>query len=794
MLFGQTAPMTDLANPITISTNSVDGTHFRTCPLCEATCGLEITVKDGKVGRIRGDMDDVFSKGFICPKGSTIKDLDDDPDRLKHPLIRTSNNGGSTDGNAGGAGGKSSTWREVTWEEAFAEIDRGLKEVRAKHGNDSVAIYLGNPNAHNLSSALFSGGFVKSLRTKNVYSASTVDQMPKQLSAGLMFGNLLSIPVPDIDHTDYLLMLGANPYESNGSLMTAPDMPKRIEKLKARGGKLVVVDPRRTKTAEQGEHIAIKPAGDSPWLLSLIHTIFAEGLTKLAHYEQYLNGLDQIKTIASAPEFSPEATATATGIDAATTRRIARELCAAPTAAVYGRIGTCNQAFGTMSSWLIDVLNTVSGNLDRVGGAVFPKPVTGGANQRGANGKGRGVITGRFTSRVRKSPEVFGEFPASSMAEEMTTEGPGQIKALFTIAGNPVLSVPNSDALDAALANLEFMVSYDMYLNETTKHAHVVLPSPRILAKSHYDVSLYALAIRSVANYSAPVFPLHDYEMAEWEVFTRLAAIAAGLGTEVDPAALDESNLVDQVTKLVATDGSGITGRDPQDIMTMLGTTAGPERQLDLALRTGPFGDHFGSRAGTSIEHLRNNPHGVDFGALQSRLPDVLRTPTGLIELAPPCLVDDVARLRTSLLEATVQQGEAQGASPDQAPLSLIGRRHIKSNNSWMHNVRILVKGKPRCTMHIHPDDAAVRSIVEGATVRVRSSAGALEVIAEITDSIMAGVVSIPHGWGHDHEGARMTIASQNSGVNTNRLVPSDAVDVLSGNAVTNGIKVFVTL
>jgi anaerobic selenocysteine-containing dehydrogenase len=786
--------MTDLAESTATSVesksttaNNVDGTHFRTCPLCEATCGLEITVKDGKVARIRGDMEDVFSKGFICPKGSTVKDLDDDPDRLKLPLIRTPH-----------ADGKSSTWREVSWEEAFAEIDRGLKDVRAKHGNDAVAIYLGNPNAHSLSSALFSGGFVKSLRTKNVYSASTVDQMPKQLSAGLMFGNLLSIPVPDIDHTDYLVMLGANPYESNGSLMTAPDMPRRIEALKARGGKLVVVDPRRTKTADQGEHIAIKPAGDSPWLLSLLHTIFEEGLVKLAHYEQYLNGLEIIKRIATAPEFSPEATAAATGVSAETTRRIARELCAASTAAVYGRIGTCNQAFGTMASWLIDVLNVVSGNLDRVGGAVFPKPVTGGANQRGANGKGRGVITGRFRSRVRNAPEVFGEFPASSMAEEMTTQGLGQIKALFTIAGNPVLSVPNSDALDAALPNLEFMVSYDMYLNETTKHAHVVLPAPRILAKSHYDVSLYALAIRSVANYSAPVFPLHDYEMAEWEVFTRLGAIGSGLGTEVDPAALDESNLVDQVNKLTQTEGSGITGRDTREIMTMLGTVAGPERQLDLSLRTGPFGDHFGTREATDFEptslaHLRNNPHGVDFGALQSRLPDVLRTPTGLIELAPPSLIDDVARLRSSLAQRSLSQSEAQGATPDQAPLSLIGRRHIRSNNSWMHNVRVLVKGKPRCTMHMHPEDARVRSIVEGAIVQVRSSVGALQVVAELTDSIMPGVVSIPHGWGHDHDDARMTIAAQNAGVNTNRLVPSDAIDVLSGNAVTNGIEVFVT-
>jgi anaerobic selenocysteine-containing dehydrogenase len=757
--------------------------HFRTCPLCEATCGLEISVRSGKVHRIRGDRDDVFSSGFICAKGSTIKDLDDDPDRIRTPMIR--------ERSTNSVGVTTSTWREATWEEAFEAIDAGLSHVRATYGNDAVGLYFGNPTAHNLSGALYNGNFARALRSKNVFSASTVDQMPKQVSSGLMFGTVISIPVPDIDRTDYLLMLGANPYESNGSLMTAPDMPGRIEKLVARGGRLIVVDPRRTKTAEKGEHIAIRPGSDAAFLLALLHVIFVDGLVDLGRCDSLVNGLDEMCAIAEAQEFSPEATAAFTGIDAQVTRRVARELSAAKTAAVYGRIGTCTQEFGSIASWLVDVLNVVTGNLDREGGAMFTRPATGSPLTRGKPGVGRGVQFDRWKSRVRNAPEVFGEFPAAVIAEEIETPGDGQIRAMVTLAGNPVLSTPDSDRIDRALESLEFMVSVDLYLNETTKHADVLLPAARVLTRSHYDVSLYSLAIRNVANYSAPVFTLNDNERAEWETMIRLTAIAQGRGVDIDVEEFDTQLARDAVTKLTTIEGSGVTGRDPEELMAMLSESRGPDRLLDVQLRTGPYGDFFGTNPdGLTLAKLKANPHGIDFGPLEPSLPGSLRTPSGRVELAPQLLVDDVARLRD-----TMEKRRADSASgiANAKPFLLVGRRHVRSNNSWMHNLAVLVKGKPRCTMQMHPDDATAIGLIAGDLANVTSASGVASVVVETTDSIMRGVVSIPHGWGHDHPDARMRVAAEFAGVNANRLVPGDVLDLPSGNAVTNGVAVAIS-
>jgi anaerobic selenocysteine-containing dehydrogenase len=762
----------------------------RTCPLCEATCGLEITIRDNKVRRIRGDRDDVFSKGFICPKGSTVKDLDNDPDRIRVPMIR-----------------EGRTWREASWEEAFAEIDRGLNGVRNEYGNDAVALYFGNPTAHNLSGAFYNGALARALRTKHIFSASTVDQMPKQVSAGLMFGTVISIPVPDIDRTDYLLMLGANPYESNGSLMTAPDMPGRIEALTARGGKLVVVDPRRTKTAQQGEHVAIRPGTDGAFLLSLLHVVFAENRVNLGACAAFVNGLDEIRELAAS--FSPEETASFTGIEANTTARIARELCDAKRAAVYGRIGTCTQEFGTIASWLIDVLNVVTGNLDREGGAMFARPAVGSPLTRGKPGKGRGVQFARWSSRVRNAPEVYGEFPAAVLAEEIETPGEGKIRALITLAGNPILSTPHSDDLDRAIASLDFMVSVDIYLNETTKHANVLLPAPRILTRSHFDVSLYTLAIRNVANWSAPVFELNDDERYEWETILRLVAIVNGKGVDVDVNVLDEQMALDAVTKLTQNSDTPVFGRNPHELVEMIGSFRGPDRLLDIQLRTGPYGDHFGSRNdtvttyshgdinGLSLDLLSKHPHGIDFGPLTSQLPNALRTSTGCIELAPSSLVQDVQRLQTKMRDVANASRAAvtnvnNSCGVTDAPLLMIGRRHLRSNNSWMHNVSVLVKGKPRCTMQMHPHDAKSRNIVDGDLAVIESSSANASIVVEVTDEVMQGVVSIPHGWGHDHVDARQRVAFANAGVNTNRLVPSDLIDVPSGNAVTNGVVVTV--
>jgi anaerobic selenocysteine-containing dehydrogenase len=576
-------------------------------------------------------------------------------------------------------------------------------------------------------------------------------------------------------------MLGANPFESNGSLMTAPDIPGRLRALRERGGKLVVVDPRRTKTAEAAdEHVPIRPGADALFLFALVQVLFADDLVDLGAVAAHVNGVDEMQDLAL--EFTPERVAPACGIDAATIRRIAHELVAAPTAAVYGRIGTCTQEFGTLASWLVDVLNVCTGNLDRPGGAMFTRPATGGANTGGTPGRGRGVAFGRRHSRVRALPEFYGELPVVCLAEEIDTPGDGQVRALITIAGNPASSSPDASRLDRALASLDFMVSVDIYVNETTRHADVILPPEPELARGHYDLALYSLAIRNVANYSPPLVDLAPGEVPEWQTLLRLAAILQGLGPGADVEALDDFVVAGLVQKAVARSGSNVEGRDPDELTKMLATRRGPERVLDVMLRTGPYGDGFGADGdGLSLAVLEERPHGVDLGPLRPRVPEVLRTPSGRIELVPEPCAQDVTRLRLAL-----DRRVARGA------LVLVGRRDLRSNNSWMHNVNVLVKGKARCTVHVHPDDAKRLGVADGADVAVRSDAGQVVLPAEVTDAVMPGVVSIPHGWGHDAEGIRLGTAGRRPGVNSNVLAGSDVFDPLSGNAVLNGIPVEV--
>ena len=739
-----------------------------TCPLCEATCGLELHVEDNEVTLVRGDRDDVFSHGYLCPKGTAIRALEADPDRIRVPQIRVGDE-----------------WRDATWDEAFELIEANLTRIVAEHGPDAVAVYLGNPTAHNLSGLLYNRVLLQALRTKNVYSASTVDQMPKQVSAGLMFGAALTIPVPDVDRTDYLLMLGANPFASNGSLMTAPDIPGRLRALRKRGGRLVVVDPRRSKTAEEAdEHCFIRPGTDAHFLAALAQVIVDEDLVDLGTVEPWVAGLDALREVVA--PFTPEIVAPVCGIDAETIRAIAHDLVGAECAAVYGRIGTCTQEFGTLASWLVDVLNVITGNLDRPGGAMFAKPATA-APTSGAPGTGRGVRFGRRRSRVRDLPEFFGELPAVCLAEEIETPGDGQIRAFVTIAGNPAVSNPDSDRLDRAIASLDFMVSVDIYRNETTRHADVILPPERALARGHYDVALYSLAIHNVANYSPPVFELEAGEMPEWEIMLRLAAIASGLGAHADIEALDDLVVGDLVRKTVTRSGGPLEGRDADELFAMLAPRRGPERLLDFMLRSGAYGDGFGhDESGLSLQKLLDHPHGIDLGPLEPRIPELLRTPSGMIELAPEALLDDVVRLQASV-------AEHRPSTNGERPFVLIGRRDLRSNNSWMHNVDVLVKGKERCTLHVNPADAKRCGIVDGTAVLVASPSGQVKLPAEVTDAIMPGVVSIPHGWGHDSEGAALRIAQRRPGVNSNVLAGTDLFDPLSGNAVLNGIPVTLT-
>jgi anaerobic selenocysteine-containing dehydrogenase len=728
----------------------------RTCPLCEATCGLEITLSGADVLGIRGDPKDVFSAGFLCPKAYGLKGLQEDPDRVRTPLRRTP------------AGG----FEPVGWDEAFAEIDRRLRGVHDVYGREAVAAYFGNPAAHNLSALLYGRALLRALGSRNIYSAATVDQFPKQMASALMFGTSFSVPVPDLDRTDHLLILGANPLASNGSLMTAPDARGRLRAIQERGGRVVVVDPRRSRTAEVAdEHVFIRPGTDALLLFALVHALFDEDLDAPGAAAELSNGLDELRGLSE--PFSPEAVAAACGVPAETTRRMARELAAAPTAAVYGRIGTTTQEFGTLASWLVDVLNLLTGNLDRPGGAMFNRPAAGAPNTKGEPGRGRGARFARWHSRVRGLGEIFGELPAVCLAEEIQTPGADQVRALITLAGNPVLSTPNSERLDAALDDLELMVSVDIYVNETTRHADFILPGPSPLERAHYDVALYQFAVRNVAHYSPPSLPSDVPD--EWHTLLRLTGVAAGLGPDADVDALDEQVALELARREAADSHSPMAGRDAAEIVASLVDAdgeprGGPERLLDLMLRCGPYR--------LSLADLEAAPHGVDLGPLQPRLPEVLRTPSGRIELAPPEIVADVPRLRAALQR------------PRNGGMVLVGRRQLRSNNSWMHNLPALVKGPVRCTAHVHPDDAQRLGLRDGEPATVRSRTGSVQVPVEVTDAIMPGVVSIPHGWGHDAPGAAMRVAARHAGTNSNVLADELLIDAVSGNAVLNGIPV----
>ncbi|WP_227978878.1 molybdopterin-dependent oxidoreductase [Nocardia spumae] len=729
-------------------------TAYRTCPLCEAVCGLEITLDaEDRVTRVRGDREDPFSRGFICPKGASLGALDADPDRLTEPMIRDR----ATD-----------TWRPATWAQAFELIAERAPAVVGEHGRQAAALYLGNPNAHTVAGALYVPALIRALSTRNLFSASTADQMPKQVSSGLMFGDPLTVAVPDLDRTDYLLMLGANPLESNGSLCTAPDYPGRLKALRKRGGRLVVVDPRRTRTADLAdEHLFIRPGSDAYLLFGIVHTLFAEELVDIGAEGVPVDGIEQIRSVAV--PFTPDAVRERTGIPAETVVRLARELAAAPTAAVYARIGTCTAEFGTLTQWLVDVINVLTGNLDRPGGAMFATAAALGIVRT------RPFRLGRWTSRVRELPETMGEFPIATLADEITTPGDGQVRMLVTVAGNPVLSAPAGARLGDALAGLEFMVSVDRYLNETTRHADVILPPPRTLQAPHYDFALLQFAVHNYARYSPPVVPSSENRPSEPEILARLALSLSGqqAGPDLDPvAAVDELIIAGTLRK------AGLDSRRGE----LIGANT-TEQRIDLMLRLGPYGEWNPEREpvdvaanGLNLQVLLDNPHGIDLGALRPRLPGALRTASRRIDLAPQPLLDDTTRLVAGLTDAR----------PD---VVLIGRRQLRSNNSWMHNVATLVGGSNTCTLHIHPDDVARLGL--GELAAIESAAGKLTVTVEPNDKIMPGVVSLPHGWGH--AGSTQTVARAHAGVNANTLTDDSRIDVLSGNAVFNGVPVTIT-
>ncbi len=694
--------------------------HHRACHLCEAICGLTIeteTQSDGsqQILSIKGDAQDSFSNGHICPKAVALQDIQHDPDRIRQPMRRVG-----------------SEWQAIEWEEAFALVAERLADIQARHGQNAVAVYQGNPSVHNYGLMTHSNYFLGQLKTRNRYSATSVDQLPHHLTSHLMYGHGLLIPIPDIDHTDFMLILGGNPLASNGSIMTVPNVEKRLKAIKARGGKVVVVDPRRSETASiADQHIFVRPGGDAALLFGVLNTLFEEGLTRTSHLP--IDGIEEVRKAVA--DFTAEAMSVRCGVPAETIRQLARDFSGADKAVCYGRMGVSTQVFGTLCQWVVQLINLVTGNLDRVGGVLCTEPAVDlVATTSGGH-------FNRWQSRVSGLPEYAGELPVSALAEEMLTPGEGQIRALVTVAGNPVLSTPNGRQLEQALDGLEFMLCIDFYINETTRYADLILPPTAPLEHDHYDTTFNVFAVRNVTRFNEPVLAKPAGALHDWEIFVGLAKPFAAK-TE-----------------------------------TVLKPTMEPAQMIDMGLRFGLYGDK--SEHQLSVAKLREHPHGIDLGALKPNLLERLKTPSKTVLAAPDILLNDLARF-------------AAQPAPKADELVLIGRRHVRSNNSWMHNYHRLVKGKPRHQLLMNPQDMASRALTDGQLVSVRSRVGMIEVEAVGSDEMMQGVVSLPHGWGHGRPGVQMAIASAQPGASANDLTDERQLDVLSGNAALNGVPVVV--
>jgi anaerobic selenocysteine-containing dehydrogenase len=708
--------------------------RLATCPLCEAACGIVVTVRGGTIGEIRGDPDDPASRGHICPKAVALKDLHEDPDRLRHPVKRVGEE-----------------WVRISWREAIDLTVRGIRGVQSRHGRNAMAVYNGNPTVHSAGAMLWAPALTKTIGTRNRYSATSVDQLPHHLAALLCFGHPLLIPIPDIDHTDCFIIFGANPAVSNGSLMTAPDVAKRLKDIRARGGDVIVIDPRRTETADiASENHFIRPGTDALALLAMIQVLFAEELVTLGRVGEFADGVDTLREL-SAP-YTPERVSLATGMAPDVIRSVARRLATTTRAVMYGRVGVSTQEFGGVCCWLITALNALTGHLDATGGAMFTAPAVDVLRGGGMYSGGR---MARWHSRVRKLPEFAGELPVAALAEEMDTPGDGQIRGFLTHAGNPVLSTPNGARLDRALAQLEFYVAIDFYINATTRHAHVILPPTGGLERGHYDLIFHALAIRNTAKWSPAVMPADAGARADWEIL---------------------SDLNWRLTR------GGLIARAKSWGVTRFARTVGLRGMIKRALATSRYGEK------VSMKSLERLPHGVDLGPLTPMLPERLRTPDKRIALAPALLAADIARVHAALdafdRAATAHSGDT---------LQLISRRDLRSNNSWMANSVRLVRGKRRCDLLMHPDDAAARGLVDGDQVHVQSRSGVIDVSIEVSETIMPGVVCLPHGWGHNRPGVRMQVARAHGGASVNDVTDDQRVDVLSGNAAFSGTPVRVT-
>ncbi|MGO9452189.1 MAG: molybdopterin-dependent oxidoreductase [Candidatus Binataceae bacterium] len=732
-------------------------TAYRVCPFCEATCGVAIEVEGKSIISVRGDKDDPFSRGYICPKAYGLKEMYEDPDRLRRPVRRTA-----------------SGWEEISWDEAYREVAARLLSIREKYGNKSVGIYAGNPVAHDFA-YIYADVLGRALPGRTVFNSAAVDHLPKVIQTGLMFGGPFgaTLPIPDIDRTQYLLIVGANPAVSHGSMMTMPDAPGRLKGVIQRGGKVVVIDPRRTETAKiASEHHFIRPGTDAAFMLAIVHTLFEDRRVNLGAAEGMVNGLDTVEAVAR--DFAPESVAGYCGIPAAVIRRIAREFASAPAAACYGRLGTCVQEFGTLASWGVDLINVLSGNLDRPGGVMFSNP----AASRSVLAKGSPFEFGRWRSRVSGQLETGSMIPSSTMAEEILTEGDGQVRAMILLMTNTLRSAANSEQLELAFSRLDFLVALDFYINETTRYAHIILPTPVAAEQPHYEFSFYNFAVRNITKWSSAAVPASAETPSSWRVLLNLSRFLMGAAAKSEKE-MDDA-LFAQLVGAMVKKTRRWPGLTAEEVLDNVAGEWGPERMADMLLRIGPYGDGFGRRPeGLTLAKVKANPHGIDLGPLEPRLHEIINTKSGPIELAPATMMNDMPRLRARM---------SQGSDG----MVLIGRRILRTANSSMHNLPALVKGRDQCTLQISPGDAHRIGLKNRGTARVTSRAGSVVAPVEITDDLMPGVVSLPHGWGHNVKDSHLSVAKAHAGVNINALTNNRTYDEASGTAVLVGTPVTV--
>lgn len=734
-------------------------TLYRSCPTCEASCGLKMEVdkQTRQVVSIHGDPDNHRSKGYVCAKSQAFRYIYEDQERLTKPVKKTA------DG-----------WQEISWEEALSETASKLAAIRDQYGKDAIAMYYGNPNGHNFSTQIYTQMFITLLNTERFFSAGSVDQQPKNLGCELMYGNAWVFPIPDIDHSDFFVCMGGNPMVSQGSLMSAPDIENRLKGIQQRGGSVVVIDPRRTETADMADqHLFVRPGTDAFLLMAFVNELFATNRVAPGRLAEFTDGIEQLQEL-SAP-YTPETVADITGISAAQTRQLVNDFCSAETPVLYGRIGLCTQRFGTLASWLVDVVNILRGRLDARGGAMFPTPATA-HNDPAAAPQELGL--NRWQSKARGFPEYMGMLPASLMAEEMELQGEHQVRAMITVAGNPVLSVPNGKRVHAAMDELDFMVAFDFYINETTSQADIIIPSTTQLEHSNYDFLFSATCVRNFAQYSPQTFEPEPGALEQFEIINEITARMNGM-TRADLESMMLDGMIDQMRS--NSEELGALSADAIKAATC--EHEGPEQLLDIMLRAGPYGDKFSdSEDGLTLAKLKQEPHGIDLGPLQQRLPQLLATPNKRINIVPSVITDDLPRLQAALDEGPGEK------------MLLIGRRHIRDMNSWLHNLNNYARGKNRCTLLIHSQDAQRLGLKDGGPSRIKSRVGEFQAEVNITDSIMPGVVSLPHGFGHTYPDTQQsTAAAKTPGISANDLVDDNEMDMPSGTSVVNGVPVQVS-